>query len=97
MHYYIEKLFWKLEDNLEEIEAIFVETSQAIPKMIIVSESTKLKSKIDSSVKKFEKKLECSFVPKNQLKKLSSEFLFPLHDPNNIIEKLKGGEVKEDG
>jgi len=89
LHYYVEKLFWKLEEDLQEVEAIFIETSES--KVLIVSEDKKLKQKIDLFAEKLEKRISYLFISKNQLKKFSSEFLVSLHDPKNILNELKGG------
>jgi len=94
-HYYIEKLFWKLEEDLSEIEGIFIGI-KANTNIIIVSESKKLKSKIDSFIKNIGKNIDYSFVSKNQLKKFLGEFV-SLYDPENLFEKMKGGDVKNDG
>jgi len=92
-HYYIEKLFWKLEENLDEIEAIFVEKIN--PHVIVVSESKKLKSKIELFIKNIGKKIDFSFISKNQLRKISGEVI-ALYDPSNLIEKLKGGNDRDE-
>ena len=95
-HYSIEKLIWKLEEDIDEIEAIFIESSSSAPKIIIVSESKKLRTKIDSFIEKLEKKIEYVFISKGQLKKISSDSLISLHDPNNILKELKGGKIGKD-
>jgi predicted transcriptional regulator len=94
LHYFIEKLYWKLEEDLDEIEAIFVEETDEA-RVIIVSDSKKVKTKIETFSKKLEKKIDFSFVTKTQLKKISSKFLTPLYDPKNILENLKGGILED--
>jgi len=96
LHYYFEKIFWKLSEDLGELEGIFINKEGAVPEFIIVSDSKKLKSKIESFVKNFEKTIQISFIQKNQLKKFSRDFLVFLHDPLNLIQKLKGGDLKDD-
>lgn len=96
LHYYAEKLFWKLEENIPEIEAIFIENSNFIPKMLIVSDSKKLKAYIGTFSKALDNKIEPVFILKNQLKKFSFDSLIPLHDPHEILEELKGGNDKND-
>lgn len=93
LHYYFEKLFWKLNEDLGELEGIFINKEKQIPEFIIVSDSKKLKSKIDSFVKTFEKEIQVSFIQKNNLRKFSRDSLVFLHDPLNLIQKLKGGEI----
>jgi predicted transcriptional regulator len=90
-HYYAEKLFWKLEEDINEIDALFIETSSAIPKILIISDSKKLKIKIESFIKNLDNKIEPIFIIKNQLKKFSIDSLIPLHDPHKFFDELKGG------
>jgi len=95
LHYYAEKLFWKLEENISEIDAIFIETSNSIPKMLIISESKKIKANIETFSKILENKIEPVFILKSQLKKFSFDSLISLHDPHKIIEELKGGDKND--
>jgi len=97
LHYYVEKFFWKIEDDLDDIEGIFVETIDILPKIIVVSESKKLKSKIESFIKKFDKKLDYLLVSKTQFKKVITENLISLHDSNDFLKKMKGGNNLNNG
>ena len=92
LHYYLEKFFWKIEEDLDEINGIYVNTKEISPEIIVVSDSKKLKSKIDSIIKKFDRKFNQSFISPSQFKKASTEFLFSLHEKDNIEQKLKGGK-----
>jgi len=94
-HYYIEKLFWKLEEDLSEIEGIFIEM-KVNPNVIIVSESKKLRSKVDSFIKKIGKDIDYLFVSKNQLDKLSGKII-SLYDPKKFFEKNKKGDIENKG
>jgi len=96
VHYYAERLFWKLEEDIDEIEAIYIENSSPIPKLLIISESKKLKLKIEAYTKLLNNKVEPIFILKNQLKKYSIDFLTPLHDPQKFLEELKGGNELND-
>lgn len=95
-HYYIEKFYWKLEEDLEDIEAIFIENSSLNPKIILIGEP-KIKIKIENILKKLGKEIEYMIISKNQIKKLNPSFLIVLHDSKNIFQELKGGEFKKDG
>ncbi|MBD3252177.1 ArsR family transcriptional regulator [Candidatus Pacearchaeota archaeon] len=92
LHYYIEKLFWKLEEDIEDIKGIFIDNSDC--KVIIVSEDKKLKSKIESFVEKLDKKIQCQFVSESGFKKFPRN-LISLYDPENILEVLKGGTYRD--
>jgi predicted transcriptional regulator len=92
LHYYIEKFYWKLEESLEELEGIYIDTSTIDPQIIIISESKKLKQKIEEFIKTQSREIKYSFIQKPQLKKFSFEHLVSLHDPNRLIDELKGGK-----
>ena len=87
----------EVEDDLDDIEGIFVETTDILPKIIVVSESKKLKSKIESFIKKFDKKLDYLLVSKTQFKKVITENLISLHDSNDFLKKVKGGNNLNNG
>jgi DNA-binding transcriptional ArsR family regulator len=93
LHYPIEKLFWKLESFLGEIDGVFIEQG-FVPKVLILSESKNLKAKIDSIVKTIDKKVGYSFAKKSDLPLLPLESLLPLHDPKNILQELNKGVKK---
>jgi predicted transcriptional regulator len=99
LHYYIEKLYWKLEEDLDVIEGIFVDLSSRKPRVLVISDSKKVKPKIDSFSKDAEKKLDCQIVRNTELKKISPEFLHPIYDPIQMIlgikeKNMKGGNEK---
>jgi predicted transcriptional regulator len=93
LHHIIEKLYWKLQEEIEDIEGIFIESSNFKPKIIIVSESKKVKSKMDSFIEIEGKKIDISLIPSSTLKKYFSEKLSSLHDPTKLLEKMKGGLI----
>jgi predicted transcriptional regulator len=92
-HQSIEKVFFKLEDDLKEIDAIFIDSTNSKPRFIVVSESKKLRQGIEDFIKKIEKPVEMVFVNLGNLKKYQISTLVSLHDPKNLLEKLKGGGI----
>jgi predicted transcriptional regulator len=92
LHYYIEKFFWQIENSLNEIDAIFIDTSKPKPTIIIVSESKKLKQKISFFIKEFSEKIDYSIISKKDLKKTLPTSAYSLYDSDNILKELKGGE-----
>jgi predicted transcriptional regulator len=90
-HYPIEKIYWRLEESLEELEGIYIDNSNSIPKLIVISESKKLKQKIDDFTKTLKIKIDCNFLQRSGLKKFSSKDLIVLNDPNHLVDELKGG------
>lgn len=97
LHYYFEKFYWKLEEDIEEIEGIFIENSGIIPRLLIVTESKKIKPKIEGYIHKLKREIEYIIISRPQLKRFNTDFLLTIHDPNNIFEELKGGIEKKDG
>jgi DNA-binding transcriptional regulator GbsR (MarR family) len=91
LHYPIEKLFWKLEDLLGEIEGVFIEQG-FVTKILVLSGSKEVKKRLDSVLKGLDKKISCSFISKDNLSKIPLENLLSIHDPNDILFKLKKGE-----
>lgn len=89
LHYYLEKLYWKLEEDLDEIDAIFIDSSLQ-NKVVIVSDSKKIRPKLDSIINKFDKEIEIFLINKSQVKKYES--LISIYDPHKILEELKGGK-----
>lgn len=90
-HYIIEKCFWKLEEDILELEGIFVDISNQVPKLLILSESRKIKTNVDNLLKTIDNKLEIILITKPYLKKYSTENLIGLYDKNKILNEMKGG------
>lgn len=91
-HFSIEKLLMSIEEEKNEIDGVFLEIS-GIPKLLIVSESKKLKQKIEGIYQNLAKKVEYVFLNKSQLKKFSPENIVVFYDPLGFLEGLKGGEM----
>ncbi|MGD9276127.1 MAG: ArsR family transcriptional regulator [Candidatus Pacearchaeota archaeon] len=91
LHFFFEKLFWKLQENIKEVNGIFIDNSSA-PRLLILSDSKQLKTKIGLFVKTFEKKIDYSFVTLNSLNKIPLENLFSLYGKQDVLTELKGGE-----
>ncbi|MCF7910311.1 winged helix-turn-helix domain-containing protein [Candidatus Pacearchaeota archaeon] len=85
LHFFFEKLFWKLHENLKEIQGIFLERTST-PRLLILSDSKTLKSKIESYVGDFEKKINYSFVTETQINKLklAKEDIFSLYEKETL-------------
>lgn len=94
MQHHIEKLYWKLEEDLKEIKGFFIEDEINKLKVIIVTESKKVKSKIDSFLKEFGKTIDCIIINEEEFRKSVLQKIHPVYDPNKILleKKVKGGE-----
>ena len=96
LHYHVEKFYWKVEDALEEVLGIFVSLSSKKPKVIVVSDSKKLKSRIDSYLKDFGEKLDLIMVSEFEFNKISKDGISLIYDPKFLLlgKELKGGEIR---
>jgi predicted transcriptional regulator len=83
LHSYIERLYWNIWENPEDIEGIFINSSGKI----IVACSKRIKQDIENYLKKFDRKLDVSFV--HSPIKSPPEGFFSLEIQ---INKLKGGK-----
>jgi hypothetical protein len=93
LHYYIEKFYWKLEEDIQEVSAIVFDGSLGKPKIIVFSNSKKLKQKLESFCRGFKERLDFSFLLTEEFKNFSLEkfvLLYSNHSLNKMTD-LKGG------
>ena len=60
LEYLAEKLFWKIESNLEDIEKIYVDTKKS--EIIIISQKSSVATKIQSFLKEIKNKINCKVL-----------------------------------
>lgn len=96
LHYLIEKLYWRIENDFDNIQGIFFDSSSKKPKIIVVSDSKKIKTKIDSYLSDIEEKIDCNLISNEEFKKSPKENLHTIHDPEITLmdENMKGGNEK---
>lgn len=89
MHFFLEKAFENIESRLEDILGIFIDKNSLTEiKLLIVLKDTNAKLDVkDFSVKNngISKKISYKTATKESVKK-DGELLYPLYDPQNIIE-----------
>ena len=89
LHYPVEKLFWKIEDNLKDVDGIFVDVSGK-GRVLVVTKNAKVRAEVDKFSR--EGKVDCKVVSERELGKN----VYTIYDPNSFgKERLKGG--KEEG
>jgi predicted transcriptional regulator len=91
LHYYIEKFYWAIENDLKDVKAIFFDTLKS--RLIVMSDSKKIRQKAGSFFAS-KKKIECSILPLSEIKRISYAGLIPIYDPESIFaghKELKGG------
>jgi hypothetical protein len=91
LHYPFEKLFWKLDESIHEVSSIYLETSFS-PKLIVVSDSKKLKATIDAFLSRSSLKVNYSLVSQTQFEKLDKKNLVILHNSENHIAERRSNE-----
>jgi predicted transcriptional regulator len=93
IHKIIEKIYLEIEEDIHEIKNISFNTKTS--KLLIVSDSKKVKSKIESLSKHVNEKIECRILTENELKKIPKEEISPIYDPKKMFldNELKGGNV----
>lgn len=96
LHYYFEKTYWELEEDIDEIDAIYITNPDIDPEMIVVTESKKIKLKIENYIKNLKKQIKVSFINRSSIKKSSNSEIIFVYDPKLILKDLKGGELKRD-
>jgi predicted transcriptional regulator len=97
LHYYFEKFYWRLEDELDILNGLFIENSGNKPRIIIVSDSKNIKTKVESIYKTLNKEIDYLIIQKDKIKNFTIDFLIPIYDPLNMLQDLKGGYKKNDG
>jgi hypothetical protein len=94
LHYYLEKAFWQIEDNLGENDALLFETNDADDiSLIIISDNTDLRKGLKKlSIKSPEgvpKTVFFNVKTKSEFRKLSSPW-YSLYDPSNLTNPSGG-------
>lgn len=82
LHYLIEKLYWKLEDNLDEVKGVYFDASRK--EVLVVSDSRRVRGVVDG----FDG-LKARVVFSSELKKHKE--LHAVYDPDLLVKDLKGG------
>ena len=93
LHYFVERLYWKIEGYLPDVRAIFIDNSSNKPLIYLVSESKELKSIINTFQKETNQRIEIKIIQEADLKKISFDSICSIHDPSLILIKkeMKGG------
>lgn len=60
LEYLTEKLFWKIESNLEDIEEIYIDVKKS--EIIIISKKSSINSKVQSFLKEIKNKINCKVL-----------------------------------
>ncbi|MBR9705751.1 winged helix-turn-helix transcriptional regulator [Candidatus Pacearchaeota archaeon] len=96
LHQPIQQIFWKLQENIKDVEGIFLDLSKNEPKVLVLCDSKQIKAGLEAFQKRISSVVECLFISKVQLNKFSLGEIVGLHDPFMLTKNLKGGELKKD-
>ncbi|HVY01902.1 MAG TPA: ArsR family transcriptional regulator [Candidatus Nanoarchaeia archaeon] len=90
----LEKAYWLVEKNLDDIQAIYLDQSGKKPVFVILTESDKLKAKLNLIFKEGAEDLDISIKNPESWKR--SENLIVLYESNSSMNeiKMKGGIAK---
>lgn len=85
LHYFLEKLYWKLEPFLDLIKGIILEQSLRGSKLFIISNEKDVKSEVASFLKGIKNGLDCQVIRDFDLGEFDIEDLVFLYDPQKIF------------
>lgn len=89
LHVEIERFYYELEKRLDLIDFVFMDYSKIVPVFLIVSDSKKARSEIESYYKKSDRNFKFNFISEKEIK--NKEELVTLYSKN----KLEGEEKNE--
>lgn len=84
LHYHIEKLYWSIENNIQDVDGIFFNPKEK-GEIIIISNSKIIKAKIENFLKDKESNLNITLISKENFLKRKFTELFAIHDPNSLL------------
>jgi DNA-binding transcriptional regulator GbsR (MarR family) len=99
LQYFLEDFISKIKNNLQDINAIFLDTKKINPSVIIFSEDKKIQQIIDAFSKKSEEKIKFEFYSLNDLPRLNPSSLFSIYQSPIFLKKnieMKGGEKRNE-
>lgn len=95
LHYILEKFYWNIENEIKEISALLIDVGIGKCNLLVVSESKKIKQKLESFFKPYAGIIDYSFITQKDIFKQKFTKILPIYDPHSLlreIEKVKGGE-----
>jgi predicted transcriptional regulator len=95
LQHFLEDFLYKIKNNFNEIEAIFLDLKKANPSVIIFSEDKKVQQIIDAFFRKSEEKIKFEFYMLSDLTKLNFSSFFLVYQNSIFLKKsieMKGGE-----
>jgi DNA-binding transcriptional regulator GbsR (MarR family) len=98
LHSFLEDFLFKIKNNFEEIEAIFLDASKITPSIIIFLEDKKTQQIIDTFSKKSEERIKIQFFSLLDLDKVNISAFFSVYQSPIFLKKnieMKGGGKKE--
>lgn len=97
-HYFISKLYWGIEDLIDDVSAILIDTNSRKTKLVVISDSKKIMSRVELFLKQTNDSISCQIISLSDVNKLVMDDFFPIYDPDFICsdKKMKGGNLSND-
>jgi predicted transcriptional regulator len=97
LQHLLEDFFYRIKNNFNEIDAIFLDLKKSTPSVIIFAEDKKMQQTIDTFAKKSDEKIKFEFYSFLDLNKLNLSSFFPIYRNSIFLKKsieMKGGDKK---
>ena len=95
LQYFLEDFIYKIKNNFQDINAIFVDTKKITPSLIIFLEDKKVQQIIENISKKSEEKVKFEFYSLGDLNKINISSFFLIYQSHVFLKKnieMKGGK-----
>ncbi|MBR9705116.1 ArsR family transcriptional regulator [Candidatus Pacearchaeota archaeon] len=83
IHYYLEKLYWKLESHIKNINGIYLDSNHDKPKVIILSNNKKINDITKTFLKENNKIIDIEIMQDSKSNKIENNFYTIFESSNN--------------
>lgn len=87
LQHFLEDLIYRIKNNLNEIDAIFLDLKKSNPLVIIFSEDKKIQQTVDTFSKKYEEKIKFEFYSFLDLNKINTSSFFQIYQNSIFLKK----------
>jgi DNA-binding transcriptional regulator GbsR (MarR family) len=99
LQHFLEDFLYRIKNNFNEIDAIFLDFKKSNPSVIIFSEDKKIQQTIDTFSKKSEEKIKFEFYSFLDLNKINISSFFQIYQNSIFLKKsieMKGARKYEE-
>lgn len=94
LHYPLEKFYWMIESEIDEIQGIFISFASTKPLLRILTDSKKTEKKINEAANFFKTEFNCDVVESSFFDRHSAGQFSPIYDPNFMFNRFVEKRVK---